>query len=1435
MVSFGSATARQSNPFLFVFLASIMAVMISTSVYASFAPGAGTGGSLTSEYLNITDTIVVQPGGNVTFKGSIINASNVSQALPSFNITAKYNATWNATMVVTGGFGLNLSAPNMTRGFSGGFGLENVTVYTNGTDNHSKTLHFFISNATNVSVVILTQKPPFALSSNNTVNITYYNGSTPLANNIPYLQVLNSSGQIDRTGNIQLYNLSAKTNAQGIIQYNISVSSNALGQYVIIVDYGLASFNFESQTAFDSMFITQTTSGESRSSFSSSNNVSLIDKTRYANGTAYDLTASDYLTAFITLPNNTVYTVNLSATNASSNPGANNKTFSGATLPGTYSVRVEGTIQGQVYQSKGQFEVRTGFARLAAGSDFFQNQGAKSVILPNSTVRFNILLYNNSDDSLIGSESLGNCSSAAIVFNGFTDLSNGQNTSYYGSAALSEVSYGISRICAITVAVPSTQGDYRVNATLRDPSNSSLTIPAEGIVQVRSYGLRMSICPAVSDFMPCGFVPFVEKNKNVTLEFSVDNFTGGQQLGRSNIINVSTVSVRKFSFGQGSGSESTNWTANSSYFLSYPQTDTSAIRITLDLPDDNSTGPQEVQLTVNTSVGYLSSKQFFMVKGSSVEAHGGPSNGQGGFNPQISCNGTFPFFIEAFDMKSNQPVQGVSVQGVKRATHVISGKILDSTFITAVTTNSTDANGVATYNVTFNTSKSMLTGPYDMILNISYQGTEDEAFSGFMCGSGSFNLFKPGGFDQNQGGQQQQGPNAQFAQGGITGFPAVQPPRAGANDSVQLSFMQVGFGGQSFGGDNQVGQGQAPRMFNGTLKVTGLKFFNKDSGSERSISATGSLSFPVDAGTVGFILQPANFSLTGWPQGFIQLQVNFTNGTTPGIGVGPSGLGQFPGFDSSPFKIFVDFAGLPRSVAVGQNVSLLINASTNVSLVGNNFTMRGQSMTRGTQKAVTLLSAVKLLDYWNTTADDRGLPGGSEQWNITVTVPNMDSGPVKFIVTINNSQSVTNEFEIMSQISGLEVRPMSGFLMFMHAQCQPLDDANQNGTLQNCLPIGQMGGPFVPSDTNFASRMNFSLMNNTYNVSSKSQSVCYKGAINFTGGNLGMGQTASLSNTTYVALFDNLTAGVYDTAVFNSTDSNFTIMSLANLSSANRRFYRINQSWGDIYATMTEGCVMLKLANSSEAPMDNPGVIGLGRNPVNQKFYLAYKVLLGSNAVGGAGVDLLGVANMTVGNAFINMLPASQYVTRSSLSDSRGIAFVEANVSVPGQYMIFWKANASIGGQLVSTFAKLQQDKYSYGGGAGNGIEIMAFNVFCSTSPQMIQSGGQNITADCSANYFNNTPVAGAQFTLSAMDFNSNGAPVALTLSNATSGVIINNQSADGTGMASFNFTKAGGWTQGHGYQLQGVAVSGLTSQQFFSGGIGFYGGSGNFGGQGGP
>jgi|GEM_PF-3338269 len=1426
MTSFGSVQISSSK-LLMPMLALLMALFMAMPLQAAVAPDAGSAGSQTTSFLNISGPIVVQPCANITLGGSLINASNVTDdPLDSYNVTVVYNSTHNASANVTGLFALNITAPCTS---SNGV-LQNLTVYTNSSDNHSKTLHFYVSNATNVSITLLTQKPPFALGTNNTVNVSYFNASTPLSGNKPYLVVYNSKGQRE-TADVQLYNLTSATNAQGIIQYNISVASTASGTYALVVDYGLSNFVFATQAAYGVSLATQSPSGEGRSSFAPISPVNIVAKTRYANGTAFTVAGSDYVTAFVTLPNTTIYELNLTAADAETLPGVNNKTFTVTNQTGMYKLRIIAHLQGEQYETFGQFETRTGVARLEPDSGAFQHAEGGRATLPGATIQFNVLLYNNSDDSLVagaqnGGPNVTNCS--AIVLNSFTDVNTGTNVSWTGTLAKSVVPYAGVNICAISIGLPNTAGDYRVNATLVDPANDSRRIDAEGFVPVRNYGPFMRICNAVSDIMECGGgAPSFQKNANVTLEFKIINFTSGQSLPRSAFNGILGINLRRFSFGIGAATENTNWVENTSFFLRYPQVDSSAIRIVLDLPDDNSTGPTEAEITLNTTVGTLKAREFFMVKGTSIETFAHPSGNQAG---RMTCNGSTPFILEAFDMGTHNPVQGVRINGIL-GIHAGDGKAYDSTYF-SLTTNTTDSTGQAAFNVTFNSSKNFTETFYGLLLNVSFQGNDDEAPMGFLCGSGNMGQVGPNGPGDRQG-PAGPGGNSGPQQGGVTGFPLNQPPRVGSADAVNLPFASVGFG------EFQSGPGNSG--LNGTLRIRGLKFFNPSTGSERTIAAGVPLDYDVDTGAANVgPLFPANFSLNGWPQGFIMLQVNLTNGSTPGVGTGPSALGDLPGFESTPYRIFVDFNSLPGSVAVGENVSIILNVSSNVSTSGNNVTVRVRSMSANSQMSAALVSSVMLYDGWNSTANDQGFPPGAEMWNVTFTVPTIAAGPANFILVVNNSQGIINEMEIFGgRVSALEVRPLQGLLVQMQGGCIPLDDAGQNGTLSTCFPINFFGGggpmtPYTPSEPGITNLLNFSALNVTYNVSSKSGQVCYKPAINWSIGFGPGAQTFSLSNDTYVALVDNLTSGVYDTVVLNNTQNNLTIVRMANLSSSHRNLNRVNTSFGGYYVLNPEGCALLRLVNGSESPSFGSNFVGLGRSPVNEKWYVAYRVFRGASAVPNAYVDYLGIGNLSLGSdQFQNMLTPSQFSARGSESNNQGVAFTELNISVPGEFMVFWKVNATINGQLVSTFAKLQRDEYSYGGGGGNKMEIASFNAFCMGFNPGITAANQNVSVNCTASYFNNTPIAGANFTLVAIDrsvFPS--VQTTLRLFNVTTGADQPGVLSDGTGTAELKYAMpGGGWQTNRFYEIMGTAVFGDLTQQLHLGGVMYgAGGPGNFG-----
>ncbi len=1467
------ASRNQASVFSVVLFALAFALLWAPAG-ASYAPASGSAPTLATSYLDISASRVVQPCAGIVISGIVRNASNVSQMMPSVNITVLYNATHNTTIIPGSNetFSQNLTAPceiSPTRA------VYNLTAYDNTTEVHNKTLQFYVSNATNVTVITLTQKPPFARNVNSTVNISYFNGSAALSNNIPLVQVYTANGQ--QSSDIVLYNLTNATAANGMIQYNLSVGSAASGTYALVVDYGLNTFIFGVQAAYALSFFPQTTDGETRGSFAPGTAINLVAKSRFSNSTPYILNGSDYITAYVNLPNNTVDAINLSVTNATTNPGANNVTYRGATLAGDYQVRVVGNIQGNEYETFGMFSAKTGSAKLEAGDDFFKHGARESVILPSQTTTFKVYLYNNTDQTMIqgaqnGGDNKLNCS--AIVFNGFTSMATGLNVSWTGTASASTVQFSpTENICAINVGVPASVGEYRLNATLVDPLNASRRIEAEGFVGVKLYGLNLHICPAVSDFMSCGFAPFFERNGNASFSFAIENFTSGLELSRANILNITGISVRKFSFNGGNMTLYDNWTANSTYFLRYPTvfSDSKAVRLVLNLSVlGNTSGPHEIELVINSTVGPLKGRDFFMVKATAIEAHGGPFSGNNQFSPQSSCNGTQTFFMEAFDMKTQNAVRGVAINGVLDAIHAITGKVMTSEDLTNITTNTTGTDGRATFNVTFNSSRSFLSGPYGMRLNISYQGTDDEAFAGFFCGSGSFAMFGPAGGggpgEPGMGGPGPQGPN-QMPDSGVRIDPDGPMLRVSSSQTAFLSFRNAQFGGQGYTGGGQQGgacqpgdpmcggggPGGMPQAegINGTLRIPSIRVFNPMVGAEKIYSASDTLRFNVTSGMVSVTLLPANFSLSAWPQGFIELTVNLTNGTAPGLeNANRSASGRAGGFESSPYRVYVDQSNVPSSMAVGENVSIVINASTNVSTNGNNVTVRLRSATGMGQQQATLLSAVLLIDGWNTSANDMGYPPGAESWNVTFVVPQMPSGPVDIVFIVNNSAGLNNELGMFSRISSFSIKPAIVQNMRLSAGCTVMDDANQNGSLQNCAvnnfmtEQGEMGGPgmffppsnYQPSVGMNATRMNFTILNWTYSVSSKSGYVCYKEALNWSNffnfdPNNQLGGSTSLDNGTVVAVIDNTTAGVYDTIVFNRSEanSNVTIMSMSNTTSLNRNLLRVKNTFDGLYVPFIFGCPEIGIVNGTSSRTDTFDFVHLGRYPRNQKWYVPYKVTRGSAAVSNASVDLMGFGNMTMGfGGFESMLDSSRYNVVSGVSDSNGMAFIEANVTSAGEFIAFWKVNATIGGVFTEAYAKMQKDKFEFGGGGGNQVEIAAFESYCmGLNPRQLTSNSTLVTINCTAGDFNGSALQNANLTLFYRDFNR-FPPVQETLAlyNTTTGAQISGGLTDAQGQVSVSFNRTGGWVQGRFYDIGGTMTHNNVPQNIFAGGVEYFGGA---------
>lgn len=1359
---------------------------------------------------------------NFTVQGRVLNASNTAnEFLPgSVNVTATVESTNRSFSQVTGatGFNFNMTLPTQESVNNNTAGYR-IYVTTNTTNPaHNKTFNLYRSNATNVTIAFINSFPPFATGVNFTVNVSYFNGTNAVANAKPELRVFKLNG-VQQAWTIT--NLSDTTNAQGVLQFNVTIPSDASGQFALVTDRGAGFLVFGISSAISVAFRTETPTGARRSEFTTSNPVNLVAAIRHSNGTPYTLLESDTAFALVTLPNRSLVNVSLAAFNLTSSPGIMNASFTQTGLTGVYNVRLVVTVQGTVYESQGTFTVNPMRATLQAGAGFFREFGGRSIILPNSTVEFSILAVNNSDDALIqgsvnGGLNVINCSRGNLTFAGFTNTLNGLNATNFsqlqaGQPQFAQVAFTPTvNVCTMRINVPLATGVYRLDVNVTSPvSMNSQVVTASALVRVETIMLNIQPIQASGGFDGGEFSFQLPPGENASFRLNAFNFSSNAQFNSNNIQNVTVLSISPMTFSGGIVNPFNNFTENGTktcrpcgarpnpalpFFVSYPNTQDARVQVTL----PNTTGFFKVAIEANVSGEFVAGEAFFEMKtvnGFASPGSGAPS-GQGGgpsfgFGQASCARGNLSFSANVFDVKTNQQAQGVRINsnllmGMEEST----GRNI-ANLVSVPLGNTTGANGQATFNVSI--SQNLSSGFYFLLFNVSYQGRDDSIFGMLNC--------------QDQGSR----------------LVISQPPfgqyRPDANLSLNYSQMFTISSNGSF-----------QQITNGTLIVTRLRGFNHDVGGEILLSpnvSQGLQQTNISSGNALITLSPSNFSLTEWPQGFLMMEVNITNGSNPGpsFNQGPSftvggGHDSFAGgVQIRAYELFIAQNPPQNGIALGSNMSVLLNASTNVSESGANFTVNFQRFGHGASTPALIRSATRMVDGWNSTANTAGF----EQWNVTFAVPvTLQTGEVLLEFTSNNSQGLQSKAHLFTFISGFTVQTLAQDDLFMEgANCQAFDESTGNGSFQGCF------NPFAGYTFNYenGTHMNLSRLNTTYSIASRSNSVCLKRAFNFTVGGQGpMGTPTVFDRGSIMAVIDNTTAGVYDTLVVNTSNGTQQIIFATNFTAQNRRFNgNTTLPYRDFYLTNIFQCAHLALANGTKLPPQSGqqgfggqgGEQSSGDNFVNDVFYVPYRIQY-QNAAVIANVTHAGYAIKTGDGRPAGELASNLHATAGSETDSNGFALVRVNITQSNRYQALWDVNTTVGGQNVSDRAKTRGDTSQFGGGQGTRIDVVAFRA-CRTMATVpaLTVGNENASFLCTVRDKSFNAILGANLSVNLISGGFFSKTItAAKLFNATTGATVNLLNSAGTDV-NVLFTHPTGWPCNEGFRLEANVTNGTTTQLF--------------------
>ena len=1211
-----------------------------------------------STFLNVSASMKVQPGNNITLTGTITNSS-ASDTISGINVSASVTSGGSGFNITpsSGFFLFNISAPTTV-------GEYTVTVTTNESSPHTKNVTIRVGNTTGGSISYLNTFPPFANGTTFTVNLTLVNGSTAVGTYLPNVSVYKANGQIVSW---TISNLSASTNSSGSILYNITIpASAAAGDYVIVADAGSIFSFFQVSSNLMTAVQTWDTNDAVTFDFGSSSTVAVVAKVRDTSGNPK---TGATVTAIVTLPNDTVRNFTLSAHPTSA--GVYNNTFSETSATGNYEVSVSANVGGTTVTSQTFFTVGSFVADLQTEKSFFFEWGGKGSFKPGQTAALDIIATNLTDSSTI---QFSTCTGASV---GLLDMAfvNGTsvNSTTGGTASFATSAFpGGTTVCRISFTAPSTSGTYKIVVNVTKGGSS---VNATGFFQVSKIFLK--VIPVFSLGGEDDFMSIVAPGDNITISLKAVNVSNGSSMPTSTIKNITVIKMIPLEFTSGASQiANVNYTATES---SDPNTDPSVTIVT----SSSLFGPVLAEIQANVSGEFVTGQAFFIQnylmgflqpEGITFGEQGGPGGGGegGGFSPFTRCSGTVSFTGNVQDAKTATAAQGVSPIGFIQAREEESGKDV-TPYLSIASSTSSNSNGQFTVNITFDNSAYSFSGFYFMALNSTYKGNTAGIPGGFQCKS--LNM----------------------------GFPQLKTIGSTQDFSWQVSPSS----GVSLSLTNVSNMSGSPINNQSLLTITQVFNFNPASGSMQILIPNNpngmSINFTAPApsnqvlsNNATILLYPQNFTLAGvnltkWPTGFLDVRPRVISnlGTDSGFG----------GFQVVPFDAFPFGFNFGSSVSGGSVQSYTIYARTNVSgspfCTGNGTCNTVQNRTfmsnyvnganngnntgfvvqigrpwKGELTTVTDTNVTLLNDGWNSSAN-----ANFEVWQVNFTVPaTMKKGGAQLTITINNSDNEQMDIPLFLSITKYNVVIPSEEVF-----------GNQNILGWNVPSDSWSSAFFGPEYTQrntTASGWNVSNITQTYGVNTSSGRVCF--ALRFNTTKYGMTEETVAYDTAgspiKVMIIDRFTSGRYDTVILNTSTGVIKV-----LNTTLRNVSAISGS-GGVYLTEVKNCGMALFVNTSASSITSGGSYVsnnfVSNKQVNTQFVLPYVVTLGSASSptfqSGFNVTINGMGKQDDrGFGFDSKLTGANYTSSLANTNADGVAFVNVNVSASGRFIAFWKVNSS--------------------------------------------------------------------------------------------------------------------------------------------------------------
>ncbi len=1140
--------------------------------------------------------------------GTFLVHGNISSPNVNVSVSILENLSYNASNVsneTTYLVNMYLTAPTIEGDY---------TIYIK--TNESTNTHYHNVTVTNVSGVTssVLGSPTYATGTTFRVNLTLTNGSANALQNYPSsnigVMIFSPNGGQESW---VIVNESAKTNANGNIVYNITIPQYASGSYILVVKAATPNqffFNVKpsGNEAVKFTVYTKTQEGVNSHIFGVNENVTIEANLRLGNNLA--ITGAS-VSAYVQLPNKTVTSLTL----VESGDGIYQANYTTTSAGGNYYITAKAVYGSYTYKIGSLFTVGTVAVDLIADEDMFfhdREKGGKEAIKPGSEVGFIVLVKNLSSDKFIAGSSDGsvtgtiNCSKISLISLKTID---GAGVAVSTFSKSTEKFFG-EDMCFVNFTAPSTSGVYVLTINVTAGSSTAIGVTT---FHVQSFMLR--IMPLSTFGGGENFHQMFKPGSNVTFTVRAIN-SSDHELDKSNVNNISVIELYNLPNDQSINVATLSKVVdniNDRVQITMPTSPTDAFILTV-----------SANVTQGATSEIVSGDTFFFSKyvvGNFMPAAMGDPGGGKEENIYAGCKGTEVFIGNAMVAETGESVKAGALWLNAKPQIVIqesTGKLITNCI--NFTENSSDTNGDIATIVTFNPACTF-SGAYFFMANVTY--TDEN-------GAHKDNL--PGFFMCNQ-------------MKGQVLFSSADP-----------TAQQIGEGPKSLSSTGNI-----------TVNVTGLKYLNGSTLSSGTVQITemhafegygppkffkpaNSLIFSFTNGNTLFNLSLQNFTLSGstptkWAESEGWLEATII--ASDGAGTSSTFIDGIQ--IDSPIEVFTWFKG--STFVIGENITVNLYAKTNITPNACTVSFERPGSPGGVPAKAVVQTL--LVDGWNVS----GHPG-FEQWQLNITVPTIQKGDARAIITCyNNLTGEKIKRDIFGFVQGVAIGiPKAG------------------------IPLWKRGGSGSTLDQAF----NTSLENEGWNLTWIAQNfsytlsdfVCYMPNVSISYW-IGHSEITTLINaTTKLLVVDSNNDSRSDTVLLRNTlipNSSKNASAFTIVNSTNK-----NMGYG-LYMWDIHGCGYVKIIrtqNISSSDLSNARFAE--EYGVNQNITLPYVVLRGSTPVSGVTVNITSIyTENQIGWGIGSQLPYTSYTIVPALTDANGIAWLTMNISTAGRYRMFWRVNGT--------------------------------------------------------------------------------------------------------------------------------------------------------------